>query len=217
MKAHVITIQDMDESVEVAERCIQSAEKFGTEVEFFKATTPKDDPVAIFKKERLSPRYFSTKFSRRNNVLSCFLSHYFSWHKCLRDNEPTLILEHDALFVGAIPDILHKIGTYDIINFGKPSYGKYVIPKPGLVRLVSKWHLPGAHAYMITPKAAELLITAAKCRAEAADIFISNRRFPDRVGEYSPWPVEVDDSFSTVQHEVGCRSKHNMGPDFKII
>jgi|TARA_R110000851_G_scaffold117828_1_gene244815 GR25 family glycosyltransferase involved in LPS biosynthesis len=215
MKAHVITIQDMDESVEVAERCIQSAEKFGTKVEFFKATMPKDDPGAIFKKERLSPRYFSTKFSRRENVLSCFLSHYFSWWKCLKDNEATLILEHDAVFTAPIPRILQGIDTYDIINFGKPSYGKYDIPKSGLGPLVSKRYLPGAHAYMITPKAAEILITEARLKAEAADIFISRGRF--HIGEYFPWPVEVDDTFSTVQHEIGCRAKHNMGPDFKII
>lgn len=218
MKAFVITIEQLPQSVEVAKRCIASGKKHGVHVEHWKATTPEDKPIDIFKEEGLSPRNFSIKFSRKENVLSCFLSHYFLWKACAYDpdREPYMILEHDAVFVDSLPKLI-DVSQYPIINFGKPSYGRYCRPKDGLGTLLSKRHLPGAHAYTITQNAAMEMLKRAKERAEAADIFIGHRNFSTMIYEYFPWPVEVDDSFTTVQHEVGCRSKHNNGPNFKIL
>lgn len=215
MKAFVITVKQLPQSVNVAKRCIESAAKFGIKVEHWKATTPEDKPIDIFREEGLSPRNFSLKFSRKENVLSCFLSHYFLWNSCVKANEPYLILEHDAVFVKELPEIIN-LSEYPIINFGKPSYGAFNIRK-GFGPLFSKRHLPGAHGYTISPEGASLLIQKAHERAEATDVFIGHRNFSGNIFEYCPWPIECDDSFTTVQHEIGCRSKHNNNPDFEII
>ena len=45
MNAYVITILDNERSIQVAKRCIRSAAKNGIEVDFWKATTPKDLPI----------------------------------------------------------------------------------------------------------------------------------------------------------------------------
>ena len=47
MIAHVITITSIEESVQVAERCIKSAEKFSIKVNKFPAYTPNDNPRKI--------------------------------------------------------------------------------------------------------------------------------------------------------------------------
>ena len=75
MKAFVITIKDLPESVECAERCIASAAKFGTKVEIFDAITPKHDPHKIARKLQLNLERFKDDIgSRPDNVLSAFVT-----------------------------------------------------------------------------------------------------------------------------------------------
>ena len=35
--------------------------------------------------------------------------------------------------------------------------------------------------------------------------------------ECYPWPVEADDSFTTIQKTEGCLAKHNYGESYEII
>ncbi len=215
MKPFVITIEDLKESVESAERCIKSGKKYGIKVNKFSAFTPKDDPLKFFKEEGLSPMGFDEdrKYSRNLNCLSAFRSHYSLWKQCVKENVNYLILEHDAVFKDKLP----IIGFGDICNFGAPSYGSFNTPhKLGLNGLTSKLYLPGAHAYAITPLGARLLINQAKVYARPTDVFINLHAFPD-IKEYYPWPVEAVDDFTTIQHEGGCGAKHRYSEEYKII
>ena len=125
-----------------------------------------------------------------------------------------VVLEHDAYFTDAMPSYAPFAS---IINFGKPSYGKWVTPPAlGVNQLISKQYLPGAHAYGITPKGAEQLIEKAKECASPTDVFISNKNFKG-IQEYYPWPVEARDSFSTIQKTQGCLAKHNYNETYELI
>ena len=77
-KAYVITIMDNDKSVEVAKRCVGSAQLRGTEVEMFPAITPKDDPVKLLTDKGIDPKAFDEVYSRNLNCIAAFLSHLFS-------------------------------------------------------------------------------------------------------------------------------------------
>jgi GR25 family glycosyltransferase involved in LPS biosynthesis len=213
MKAYVITITTLQKSVDVANRCIESGKQFGIDVEIFPAITPNDDIFNIAKERKVNLSGFDEKYSRKENAIACFLSHQSLWMKSIEINENILILEHDAVFKGSISDNINFKG---LISLGKPSYGKYNIPKLGVGPLVSKQYLPGAHAYIIKPSAAKELMNKSKICAKIPDIFMDIRTFP-WIEEYYPWPIEAVDTFSTTQKIAGCIAKHNYKEGFEII
>jgi GR25 family glycosyltransferase involved in LPS biosynthesis len=213
MKSYVITILDNSLSVKSAERCIRSAKTWGIEVEQWRATTPKDNPKDILDSKGILIDGFMEKYSRLDNCIAAFLSHYFLWEKCVEDNKEILILEHDAFFMGPLPAII--IGQ--CVNFGKPSYGRFNTPDfMGESKLVSKPYFGGAHAYTIKPSGARKLIEKAETEAKPTDIFLDSRRF-SFLKEYHPWPIEARDRFTTIQKTEGCLAKHNYNEDYEIL
>jgi len=215
MKAFVITIVDNERSVEAARRCIISAEKHGTKVTTYPAITPKNtDLKAYTNKHNISTRFFNETYSRTDNCIAAFCSHHSLWQKAVELNEDVLILEHDAKFIQPLPELRYYEGC---ISFGRPSYGKYFFPSfMGTTKLISKQYFPGAHAYMVSPKAAPILLNAAHSQACPTDLFFHNDRF-NFLQEYYPWPIWADDSFTTIQNVKGCVAKHNFGKGYDII
>jgi len=218
MKNYVITIFDNPRSVEMAERCIRSAAEFRMTIEKFKAITPKDDPEIIAASEGIPTAKFHEKYSRYENCLSAFLSHYSLWKKSIEMNESVRIFEHDAVLKYKIPQILNKeTDTALCINLGKPSYGRFNVPsKRRIGPLVSKKYFPGAHGYQVSPKAAKLLVEKAKKAAGPTDVFLNVVNFP-WLKEFYPWPVVAKDTFTTIQNDMGCKAKHNYGEKYEII
>jgi GR25 family glycosyltransferase involved in LPS biosynthesis len=214
MKSFVITILDNEKSVASADTCIQSAAKFNIDVNKFDAITPSKDPEAIAKQKNVPTDFFRNKFSRYENCLSAFLSHFSLWEQCSVDTEEFLILEHDAYFVAPVPSFIPHKGC---ISLGKPSYGSYKTPSAlGVNPLTSKKYFPGAHAYLVKPAAARQLIETAKQVAGPTDVFLGLNLF-NFLEEYYPWPVEARDSFTTIQQETGCLAKHNYNEKYEII
>ena len=207
MKSYVITIKDLPQSVECAERCIASAAKFGTTVEMFDAVTPKHKPFEIAKKLQLNLEKFKHDIgSRPDNVLSAFLSHYRLWNLCAQGKETFCIFEHDAVVVNNIPKYVNFNGCMSI---GAPSYGRHEQPMAmGVIPLTSKTYFPGAHAYMLKPEGAKQMVEKAAYYAGATDVFLQLSIFP-WLEEYYPWPVIAKDTFTTIQNETGCQAKHS--------
>ena len=213
MKASVITIISNERSRQVADRCIRSASNYGLNVAYFKAITPEDSPIKIASQEQIPCERFEEKYSRFSNCLSAFLSHYWLWKTTAAGTQPHIIFEHDAVMVNSLPTTING----DIVNLGRPSYGKFKTPTfLGVGPLTSKRYFPGAHAYYITPKGAQQLIDKAKTHAGPTDIFMNLDNFSD-LKEYYPWPVEAKDSFTTIQNETGCVAKHNYGVAYDIV
>jgi GR25 family glycosyltransferase involved in LPS biosynthesis len=212
-QAYVITIMDNERSVAAAKRCIESANRYNIECHHFPAVTPKDNIYQKFKDEGINPSRFDEQYSRLENCMSAFFSHYSTWKKCVELNHEITVFEHDAVVVDRIPDFINFRGC---INLGKPSYGKFKTPKKmGVNILTSKAYFPGAHAYRLTVSGAKALIKHAKDNAEPTDVFLRLENFP-WLEEYNPWPVECKDSFSTIQHTKGCLAKHGYNKDYVI-
>jgi len=206
MKNYVITIMDNPNSVEVAERCISSGQRFGMPIEKFEAITPKSDLTELMAKEKIKKEGFEERWSRMPECMSAFMSHYSLWKKSVELNEEITIFEHDAVIMDPIPYINDYRGC---ISFGRPSYGRYNNPPSlGVNGLISKPYFPGAHAYRVKPNIAQLLIDEAKYHARPTDVFLNINTFPF-LEEYYPWPVEAHDSFTTIQNENGIQAKHN--------
>lgn len=215
MKNFVITIMDTEQSVQAAKRCIRSGEKHGIEIEMFDAVTPRNTNLKeMLEKEGISQKGFEEVYSRLDNCTAAFLSHYSLWKKAIELKEEVTIFEHDAVVVNTIPEFM---SYNDIINIGKPSYGKFNNPWfVGVGPLMSKPYFPGAHAYRVTPKGARALVKQAKKAARPTDVFLNLQTFPN-LQEYHPWPVEARDSFTTIQRERGCLAKHSYGESYEIL
>ena len=50
MIAKVITLIQNSQSIEVAERCIDSGKKHGLKIEMFRAITPSDEPLELLER-----------------------------------------------------------------------------------------------------------------------------------------------------------------------
>lgn len=212
MKAYVIHI-DLPESEEAAEKCISSGKTYGVEVLKHRGITPKDSPVEMARDFGIQTSNFHEKFSRFENCLSAFLSHFTLWQWSDVMNEEVLILEHDAIIIDEMPSVSYK----GVLSLGAPSYGKFnTPPNIGINKLVSKQYLPGAHAYLVKPSAAKILCETAKEHACPTDLYLRNNLF-DFIEEYYPWPVLARDDFTTIQRVEGCTAKHRYGESYKIL
>ncbi len=174
----------------------------------------RDDAAAALETEGLKVGKFDESWSNTAAAMGNFVAQYRIW-KLLERNGPAIIMEHDSVVVAPIPDLA---GHGDIITLAKPSFGKLRKPlNPGFYPLFSSGDkIPGAHGYYLTPTGAAALISMAKRKgAIPVDKFICPQRF--HITEYYPWPIEAHDTFTTIQKQKGCLSKHNYGPEYKIL
>lgn len=216
MRSFVITIESIPESVEAANRCIQSAAKFGYVVEKFSAITPENDPIGLCEELGIDLAGFSEskKYSRLERCVSAFLSHRSLWVKCAESKEEFQIFEHDAVFVDNVPEFLNYKGC---VSLGAPSYGRFNTPPSlGVNPLTSKPYFPGAHAYRLKSNAAAELVEYSFKHAEPTDIYLRLENF-SWLEEYYPWPVVAKENFSTIQHEGGCSAKHAYNENYKLL
>jgi GR25 family glycosyltransferase involved in LPS biosynthesis len=214
MKGYVITLLNIPQSVEVAKRCMESAKKYGIDVEIFPAVF-RDIAKAEAEKENLKYNIRNASMSKPDAVAGNFISQYRIWKKIRDSKEPAIVLEHDAVFYDKLPKI-----DGDIVNLGHPSFSKFEKKnKPGIYPLFSKkkGHFPGAHAYFVSPKGADLLIKKAdEIGIVECDLFLNLKNFPN-LKEIYPWIAKAKDTFSTIQNPSGCKPKHSFNKDYKQI
>lgn len=212
MKNFVITLRENDKSVKSAETCVKSAAKFGMEVEFYEAFTPKEAPEFITKYGINDTLFNDDIYSREDNARAAFCSHFSLWQFAAENNEDVTIFEHDAVVIDNIPEP----PFHGCVSFGRPSYGKFFNPPQfGLQPLVSKQYFPGAHAYRVNSKGAKRFIEEAKLQARPTDLFLNKQAFP-WLQEFWPWPVEVRETYSTIQKHEGCLAKHMYNEDYVL-
>jgi len=212
MKNFVITIRENDKSLEAASKCIASAARFDLEVDYYDAFVP-FEAKDFMKEQKINDTLFNgDKYSKEDNARAAFCSHFSILQFAAENNEEVTIFEHDAIVMDSIPEI-----SFDgCISFGRPSYGKFMQPSMlGKQPLISKPYFPGAHAYRVNPKGAKVLVEEARLQARPTDLFLNNTVFPF-LEEYYPWPVEVRETFSTIQKTEGCLAKHMYNKDYVL-
>jgi GR25 family glycosyltransferase involved in LPS biosynthesis len=101
MKYKIIRLKDNPISEKYANECVEQAAKFGIKVNYFDAINGLEYQSHLAKLN-IHPKY---KFKKgRAGVFGCFLSHYYLWTKCIEDDIPYTILEHDGYFIEPLPD-----------------------------------------------------------------------------------------------------------------
>jgi len=186
MKAFVIILQESEHSRKFGEEALAAARKFGIEPEVHNAVLGYNAP-------ELFAKYGITRFLTRDIIdnpghQGCFLSHFELWMKCVKLDEPIIILEHDGVFVRPLPDDLLdkfsgvlKLEPYDVFVDSYESKVEASLNDP-----VDVWHPParntwhgvgeflwGAYGYIIKPHAAmELIQFARRIGAAPTDVHI---------------------------------------------
>ena len=109
------------------------------------------------------------KMSRRPGAQGCWISHWRLWNRCVKNNQPIVILEHDAVVTAPWPvDLVIEPTLIKLYTTAEckvnPAFG-----------LWSK----GAHGYTLTPAQAQLLITHARTNsAQAVDKHLGEKVLP---------------------------------------
>ena len=102
MKTKMIVLQSSEISRSMAEKCIAQAKKHSVNVEVFNGIHGKDAPQIIM--QHKLRQYKEKMKGGRLGVLGCFLSHYFLWEECYKEQRPYMILEHDAYMLRPLPE-----------------------------------------------------------------------------------------------------------------
>lgn len=110
MRIVCVYTKEHSESTNSAHKCVNSGEKYGHDVELYPSIYWKDLDK-IHKKLKLKRKYKPNPTIRRLTKTDCpafrmanGTTHYILYKWCLEHNEPICILEHDAIFVGKLPD-----------------------------------------------------------------------------------------------------------------
>ena len=107
MDAYVITLRGHEYSERVAARCIQTAKDIGgIDVRRFDAVSENDAIPAMQSRglqwtwgnggAGLDHHSYGGRLAPR---IGCAMSHFMLWERCVLDDTPLLILEHDAVFI----------------------------------------------------------------------------------------------------------------------
>ena len=213
MKAYIVYLPHLPQSVDVMMRAADSAAKFNM-APYAVSGVWRDQAREELRFANLKIGKFDESWSNTDAVIGNFVSQYRIWCEIAGSGHPAIIMEHDAVVIAPIPDV--PVGI-DICTFGKPSFGKYKASGDGFTIMSNlRDKIPGAHGYYLTPNGARMLAEKAhEIGALPVDKFISPQRFV--IAEYYPWPIEAHDSFTTIQHVKGCRSKHNWNGKYKIL
>jgi len=179
MKSFVIILQESEHSRTVGKDTIAAANKFGIYPEVHNGVLGYNS-AELFRKYGIT-RFLTYDLIDNPGHQGCFLSHFEVWMKCVKLNEPVLVLEHDGIMIRELPeDILDKfdgvlkLDPLDVYNKeGVEAYQSQV--EASLSEPVEVWHQParaswhgvgefiwGGYGYIIKPHAALALIDFAR-------------------------------------------------------
>jgi len=151
--------------------------KLGLDFRFLDATSTNDIDKTTYKQH-----YQDWQRPLKETEVACYYSHRHAWDSVIQSNQPTLILEDDALLSRCTPALLKSLSTkknVDLINLENRGRKKFVskssesiVCNSKLLRLYQD--RTGAAGYILWPSGAKKLIQCEKRKGIAlADAHIT--------------------------------------------
>jgi hypothetical protein len=146
-KAYIIRVEGHAESEEKAAHCAESCDKAGQEWEYWEAYN------AIMECLKVTDHYMT------RGEVACALSHISLWAKCVIEDQPLIVLEHDAVMVEkyehhAVYNSICYLGGHEQVK-----QGWKVLPTPPHASEGPNYHfICRAHAYAIDPAVAKNML-----------------------------------------------------------
>lgn len=148
--------------------CVRSLETHGWTYELFQAVDGRKITGQDWERTGITMSQHG-KMTRRPGAQGCWLSHFAIWSKCIEQNKPVIVLEHDAVVTGPWPMDLDL--EPQLIKLYRSAECK-INPAFGL------WS-KGSHAYTLTPAQAQRIIDHAQTRgAQAVDKHLGDQVLP---------------------------------------
>jgi hypothetical protein len=176
-KAYIITLTNNNISSSLSQRCYESCQKVGQNCEFWEAFDGTGPQLVIPKNlEKQSWYKWLKVFDHQQSLaeIATSLSHISLWVKCMEEDRPLIVLEHDAIMVKK--HTKHK--NFNTIQYlgCKEIKSDPTIPANKLYSAINKnWiFINRAHAYSIDPLSAKKLFKNVLERGifESADVMI---------------------------------------------
>ena len=157
-KAYIIRVPNLQKSVELAQRCAASCMAVDQRYEYSegfdgssgKIIAPVNVPWHKWLKQ--TDQYLSV------TEVACAMSHIALWVKCIEEDKPLIVLEHDAIMV-------HKVETHPVFNSilylgcAEQMNGWSVLSTPPHLSFGANYHaMLRAHAYAIDPQVAKNML-----------------------------------------------------------
>jgi GR25 family glycosyltransferase involved in LPS biosynthesis len=184
MKSFIITMIGHEMSEQLSAECREQAAKFGLDVQVFEAIWGRDYEHHL---QKLNIKLGKQKLSKMTlGHYGNFLSHFYLWMGCVKDNETYLVLEHDGWLMRELPgnildqfdDVckldcfspyMKKDGGYDAIvdrDLTSPVVAHPIIDLPAVTgyddavksKKYAGVYSTGVYAYIIKPQGAKKLI-----------------------------------------------------------
>ena len=159
-KAYIIRVEGHEDSEEKAAHCAESCDKVGQEWEYWEAYNGLDGEIkdashhnAIMECLKVTDHYMT------RGEVACALSHISLWAKCVIEDQPLIVLEHDAVMVEkyehhAVYNSICYLGGHEQVK-----QGWKVLPTPPHASEGPNYHfICRAHAYAIDPAVAKNML-----------------------------------------------------------
>jgi hypothetical protein len=159
-KAYIIRVEGHEDSEEKSAHCAESCDKVGQEWEYWEAYNGLDGEIkdashhnAIMECLKVTDHYMT------RGEVACALSHISLWAKCVIEDQPLIVLEHDAVMVQkyehhAVYNSICYLGGHEQVK-----QGWKVLPTPPHASEGPNYHfICRAHAYAIDPAVAKNML-----------------------------------------------------------
>lgn len=159
-KAYIIRVAGNENSETRATRCAESCDLVGMPWEYWDAYNGITDELVapehhsgVMEMVKITDHYLT------RGEVACALSHISLWQKCVLDDQPLVVLEHDSVMVQpyvnhAVFNSICFLGSNEQVNQG---WG--VFPTPPHASEGPNYHfLCRAHAYAIDPAVAKNML-----------------------------------------------------------
>lgn len=162
-KAYIIRVAGNEKSEQYAKQCAESCHNVGMPYEFWDAYNGiGEDIVPPSHHNDLMKMIKVTDHYATRGEVACALSHISLWAKCVVDDKPLVILEHDAVMVAPYKN--HAVYN-SICYLGGHEQAKQnwqVLPTPPHASEGPNYHfICRAHAYAIDPAVAKNMVAYA--------------------------------------------------------
>ena len=242
MDAYIISITNNHESTVATRRLMLSIKDSKSDINAFvyDAVTPRnleESMNKVFPKSSILPPISytypteGTRFDMKSGLqlsayptkdlrkrIACFMSHYNLWLKCITDDKPIMILEHDALFTDKFQyskiedrfkgDILalnsplgatRRASLYrdkirEIVDkkAKKPKDNISIVLVPWIDDKIVPQGLPGNSAYIIKPAGAKKLVELTNEHGIwPNDALMCKQLMPGKLQQVFPWYTKV--------------------------
>ena len=159
-KAYIIRVEGHEDSEEKSAHCAESCDKAGQEWEYWEAYNGLGGEIeapshhnAIMECLKVTDHYMT------RGEVACALSHISLWAKCVIEDQPLIVLEHDAVMVEkyeqhAVYNSICYLGGHEQVK-----QGWQVLPTPPHASEGPNYHfICRAHAYAIDPAVAKNML-----------------------------------------------------------